>query len=458
MKRKLFSDKNFLREMIKITLPISLQSLIQASFGIIDQLMIGSLGAVSVAAVGIGDKLPFILLISISGITAATSIFTAQFWGGKDTSKLGSIMGLTFLLNAVMIVPFLAASLFFPSQVLSLFTGDTAVIAQGRAYLMVVAAGYIPNAVSLTYAAVLRGTRHVNLPMAAGLISVAFSTGIKYLFLYGNFGLPKIGVAGMAVATVISQFLECFIIVGVLYLKKYPGAIPPRQMLKTGGLGKMFLKVALPLFANEFLWALSDSLYTMIYGHMGTNDMAAMVMTYPVQQFSVAFFTGVSSAASIMLGNCLGAGEEDKARRYAADFIYTGLVGALAVGAGILALSPFYFAAFNVAAEVKESAHAVVTIFSAILFIKVLNMIIGGGILRSGGKTKITMILDTAGGYLVGLPMGLLGMALSLRLEWVYLMLSSEELVRMIVGAVLTKRGVWIKNMTESIGRKLKAD
>lgn len=458
MKRMLFADKNFMSEMVKITLPVSLQSLIQASFGIIDQLMIGGLGAMSVAAVGVGNKLPFILLISLTGITTATSIFAAQFWGKKDTSKISSVMGLTFMLNVVMIAAFLLVSLAFPSQTLGLFSNDAALIAQGRIYLMVVAAGSIPNAVSLTYAAVLRGTRHVNLPMIAGLVSVMIGTGLNYLLIYGRCGLPRLGMVGAAVATVISQFTECLIIVGTLYVKKYPGAVSPAQMFQTGGLGKPFLKVTLPLFANEFLWALSDSLYTMIYGHMGTNEMAAMVMTYPIQQFSIAFFTGVSGAAGIMLGNCLGAGDKEKARQYAGNFIFIGITGAFAVGVGIIALSPFYLNVFHVAVEIKESARAVIIIFSAILFIKVLNMVIGSGILRSGGKTKITMALDIAGGYFIGLPMGLLGITLGLRLAWVYLMLSSEELVRMIVGAVLTKRGIWIKNITENLKSGLKPD
>lgn len=451
MIKQFFKDKPYYKTMLAIAIPVSIQSLFQASLSMIDQFMIGRLGKEAIAGVGLGSRFPFIFLVTLAAVASTISIFAAQFWGKKDTENIARTLGGTLLFGALITLVFSLTSLIFSHQVLGIYTKDVNIIELGSSYLKIIAVGYIPMLLISVYSSVLRSTENVKVPMYAGLFAIGLNTLLNYLLIFGKFNFPKLGLYGAAYATTITRFIECALLLIITYVKKYPGSFKISEIFD---LSPVFLKkifiVMSPLLINEFMWALGETMYSVIYGRIGTLEVAAMTLTYPIQGLSIGFFSGISSAAGIMIGNTLGKGDRETAFKYSKKFIKLGIVGASVFGCLLVICSRLYVSIFNVSNDLKDYTIKLLIMFSIVLWIKVSNMIIGGGILRSGGETKYTLYLDMIGTWGIGVPIGFISaFVLKLPIHWVYLIISGEELVRFIIGLKLLHSKKWMKDITE---------
>ena len=448
MKRHLPS-RDFLSKMFRIAGPVSLQSLIAASLGIVDQMMIGQLGDTSIAAVGFGGRLPFIYMMVVFGITSGTSIYASQYYGKDDLDAMPKVVATSLHLGFMATVPFMILSYLFPQLVLTLFTNDPEVIAGGTLYLTWAAIGFPFLLLSQVFSAVLRSTHRMRLPLAAGMVSFFMNTLLNYCLIFGRFGFPELGIQGAALATALSRAAESLLLIVFIYWKQMPGRLSFRSFIHIDRtFVTAFLVTSMPLLINEFLWATGESVYSAIYGHIGTIEAAAMTMTYPIQTFAIAFFVGVSTASGIMLGNAIGAGDEDRAYDHAMNFVQIGVIGAMTVGIMIWLLSPLYASSFNVSDSTAMYFNALISVFAIMLFVKVSNMIIGGGILRSGGKTRLTLYLDMIGGWCIGIPLGLLtSRLLNMPVHYVYFFICLEEVFRLVVGYRWVRQRVWLQKL-----------
>jgi len=450
MNKQYFNEKSYYKAMLAIAIPVSIQSLFQASLSVIDQLMVGQLGEEAIATVGLGSRFPFLFLITLSAVGCTTSIMISQYWGKKDNKNIAKVVGGNLLLGMIITLIFSFISLIFSKQVLGLYTNDMKIVTLGSKYLIINAASYIPMLLITIYASVLRSTGHVKSPMYAGVFAVVLNTILNYLLIFGKFGFPEIGFLGTAYATTITRFLEAVLLIVFTYVNKYPGAY---QIVDLYDISSVFMKkvliIARPLLINEFLWALGETMYSIIYGRMGTSEIASMTLTYPIQSLSIGLFAGVSSAAGIMIGNKLGLGENELAFKYSEKFIKMGIIGSAVFGILLVACSNLYISVFNISSDLKECTFKLLVMFSIVLWIKVSNMIIGGGILRSGGKTKYTLYLDLIGTWGIGVPVGFVSaFVLKLPIHWVYLIISGEEFVRFIIGLKMMKSRKWMENLT----------
>ncbi|MCY6482915.1 MATE family efflux transporter [Clostridium aestuarii] len=451
MIKQFFQDRPYYKIMLAIAIPVSIQSLFQASLSMIDQFMIGQLGKDAIAAVGLGSRFPFILLITLSAVASATAIFTAQFWGKKDIKNIARALGGTLVCGIFITIIFAFISLIFPQRIVSLYTKDVKIIKLGSEYLKIIAIGYIPMLLIAIYSAVLRSTEHVKTPMYAGLFAVTLNTILNYIFIFGKLGLPNMGLYGAAYATTITRYVECALILLLTYIRKYPGAFKFNEIFDISStFMKKILIVASPLLLNEFMWAVGETMYSIVYGRIGTDEVAAMTLTYPIQSLSIGFFTGVGSAAGIMIGKKLGADDNEAALKYSRKFIKLGIIGAVTFGVLLVICSNLYVSVFNVSNDLKVKTVKLLIVFSVVLWVKVSNMIIGGGILRSGGKTKYTLYLDMIGTWGIGVPVGFISaFLLKLPIHWVYFIISMEEFIRFVIGIKLVYSRKWMKNITE---------
>lgn len=443
-------NKTFLNNLISIAVPISLQNLIQSCLGMIDQIMIGQLGSKTVAAVSLAGRPCFVMLFALGGIAAASSIFAAQYEGAKDSSKHANVMRASLFAALAVALVFFIFSLFTPELVLSFFTKDTEVISIGKNYLMINSLSYFALAIISCCSAMLRSTGFAKTPLVTGFISVAINTILDAIMIFGLLGFPALGSDGAAIATVISIFVQCVILIVFMIKKNHPANMKAALLCKNDfSFLKIFFITALPAIGNELLWALGDAGYSAIYGHMGTAELAAITLTFPVQGLTVGFFSGLSAATGILIGNELGSNNFDKGYRLAWKFIKICVLGCAVIGIFIFIFAPIYINFYNVDPQVREYAKHLLWIFAFYLWIKVCNMIIGSGILRSGGKTKFTLFLDVLGTYGIGLPLGLLGaLVFKFEITKVYALLSVEEIARLVIGAARVKSRKWIDNIT----------
>ena len=323
---------------------------------------------------------------------------------------------------------------------MGLYSSDTTAIGVAASYLRIVSLTFIPMAVTLMASASLRCRDRAKLPMYATFFSVVLNTLLNYVFIF----ILKKGAEGAAWATVISQ-LVAFIIVLLLEYKTLPRKVEGKS---SNEYGKSFLKILLPIMVCEFLWSLGENVYGGVYGHIGTAAAAAMVLSYPIQNIMIGTLTGVSQAAGIMVGKMLGNKEYDNAVWASKKLIVYGLLGSGIISILIILSRSFYLSIYNVEESVKSIGALILLVYAFVAPVKVSNMILAGGILRSGGRTDLTGAIDILGTWGLGVPLALISSSLlHLPIHLVYLILSMEEVVRLIVGFIVFRKGKWMKSL-----------
>ncbi|MDE6604386.1 MAG: MATE family efflux transporter [Lachnospiraceae bacterium] len=446
-------EKGFRADLISIALPVTLQSLLQSSFGMVDQIMIGQLGSESIAGIGLGGKFTSIYAVVLGAVAAAAGIMAAQYVGAKDERGMGRSFYLNLLVGLSLAGGFLAVCGFFPEAVMSLYTQDEAMRAQAVVYLRIYAISFPFTAMSTIMAVFLRCVGKAAVPLAASFFSVLLNTGLNYLLIFGRGGFPAMGVKGAAIASVIAQTVA-FGVTAVYFcrdavFRSYGRGEQVQAALRlTGEERKQYLGILMPILICEFLWSLGENMYAVIYGHLGTEPCAAMTMTGPVQGLMIGLLSGVSQATGIMIGRHLGKGDYGKAYRDSRKLMVCGFVGSVALSFLLLWLGRYYVLLYNVGAQVQSMAYLVLVAFAIISPVKVQNMILGGGIIRSGGMTRYVMWIDMIGTWVFGVPLGFLtAFAWKLPIHQVYFILSLEEVIRFLISVAVFRKKSWMRRL-----------
>lgn len=441
--------KNFYKNLWSIALPVTLQSLLQSSFSMIDQVMIGQLGEVSIAGIGLGGKFASMYSVVLGAIAAAAGIMTAQYIGQENDDDLQKSFSVNFLAAVLLAALFMALGVLIPDRLMGLYTTDTATIACAAEYLRVYAAAFIPMAAVSLLSVLLRCMDAAALPLVVSFAAVGCNTGLNYLLIFGKCGFPALGVRGAAIASAISQ-AGAFVLLIIFFVRvmKNKGRVLHFDIGMDRAHRIQYVGILLPILACEFLWSLGENVYAGIYGHMGTDACAAMTMTGCVQGLMIGALSGVSQAAGIMIGKQLGNQDDAGAYRDSKRFMVCGVIGSMILSAALILLAPAYVSIYQVEPQVRELTRQILVAFAIISPVKVQNMILGGGIIRSGGKTKYIMCVDFIGTWLFGVPLGLLAaFVCKLPIPLVYFILSLEEVVRLIISLILFRKRVWMEQL-----------
>lgn len=454
-------NSSFERTVWRIALPVTLQSLLQSSFSVVDQVMIGQLGSGSIAGIGLGGKFASLYSVVLAAIASAAGILIAQYIGKKDSRSVAKSFSINMALSLLLALIFLVPCLLFPESVMAAYTDDAATRLLAAKYIRILALSFLPLAVSSMVTTMLRCMEAAALPLYAGIFALLLNTGLNYLLIFGKGIFPAMGVEGAALASVIAQGVSCILILSFFAFHRKKQGAGQRMALpvlwwRAKGAGSsdepsdkaymaQYLRILVPLFLCEFFWSLGENVYTAIYGKIGTDSCAAMTMTVPIQTIVIGALSGLSQAAGILIGKHLGAKEYDKAYQNSRKLMWYGLFASLLLSLLLLVIGPFYVKLFRVEPSVQEITKRLLYVIALIAPVKVLNMILGGGILRSGGKTKYALWIDMTGTWVFGVPMGLLAAFVwKLSIPYVYLLLSLEECVRLGISLVLFQRKTWM--------------
>lgn len=439
--------------MLGIAVPVALQSLLQSSFSVVDQVMIGTLGSASIAGVGLGGKFASMYAVVLGAVAAAAGIMMAQYMGQENRERFYGYFQANLRLAAALALLCTLPCLAFPGRIMGLYTEDAAARAQAAAYLRLYCLSFLPLAVTSIASVPLRCLGAASLPLAASCLSVLFNTGMNYLLIFGKLGFPSLGVRGAAIASVVSQLAACALTLAFCKRKlprpapRIPHAAPDETGSRRQGRA-LYVRILAPILVCEFLWSLGENVYGAIYGHIGTDPCAAMTMTGAVQGLTIGLLSGVSQAAAILIGKSLGSGDGGRAYREARKLLWLGLAGSLPLSGLLAVLGPHYVRIYDVGPEVQATAYQLLLVFSLFFPVKVQNMILGGGVIRSGGETRYVMWIDLIGTWLFGVPLGLLAAFVwKLPIVQVYAILSLEELVRLLLSAVLFRTKRWMKRL-----------
>lgn len=442
---------SFRKSLLTIAVPVTLQSLLQSSFSVIDQVMIGQLGSESIAGIGLGGKFASIYSVVLGAIVAAAGIMIAQYIGQKNSEGAGRSFRTNLEMSIVLAVIFMFVSNVFAEDIMSLYTKDSSTLILSVDYLKIYSIAFLPMAVSTMMTVILRCVEAAVFPLIASVISVVLNTGLNYFLIFGKLGFPEMGVKGAAIASVASQIVSCAAtaIFFVIQLRKHQlKIIVSREITRQSVY--LYLGILGPILICEFLWSLGENVYSGIYGNISTKAMAAMTMTGPIQVLMIGALSGLSQAAGIMIGKSLGNSDYDRAYNDSKRLMKYGLFGSLVLSVALIFLGRYYVSIYNVEQSVMDVAYQLLVVFAIVSPIKVQNMILGGGIIRSGGKTKYVMWIDIIGTWMCGVPLGLLSaFVLKLPITYVYFILSMEECVRWIISLIIFKKKNWMSNIHE---------
>lgn len=440
------SNDHFFQSVCALAIPVALQSMLQSAFSMVDQIMIGQLGEIQVAGVGLAGKFASIYAVLISAIGAAAGIMISQYLGQENNRGVRQSFFVNLLLSGGIAGIFTAVCILFPERIMGAYTRDAQTRQTAAEYLALISGTFVPMAGAALLSTLLRCRERPRLPLYASIAAALLNTGLNYILIFGKLGLAPMGIKGAAIATVLSQCANLLLMLPRALLARTENE--PQRALLAQFHWRQYLSLLLPLLVCEAMWSLGENVYAAIYGHISTDASAAMTLTNPVQGVVIGALCGLSQAAGVIIGKRLGRGKTEDAYWAAKRLLIYGLAGALMLSAAVMLLSGVYVKLYQVEETVKATARQLLFAYALVVPFKVLNMILGGGILRSGGQTKYVMFIDGIGTWCCGVPLGLLSaFVLRLPVAWVYFLLSLEECLRFGFSMAVFRRKKWMRRL-----------
>jgi putative MATE family efflux protein len=428
-------DREFIRSMLAIALPVAFQQLITASLNMIDVLMVGQLGETSVAALGLANQIFFLLILFLFGVTSGMSIFTAQYWGKGDVENIRKVLGICLALAVFVAAGFTLAATLIPQVLMSFYTEDQAVIQLGSDYLRIVGLSYVMMAITISYVSVLRSITMVRITVIVSVLGLGLKTLLTYVLIFGIGVFPKLGVRGAAIGTAFGWTFECVLLLILVYALKTPLAANPLSFFRFKRPFVMsVLKTSLPAAINEVLWSLGITSYNAVYARIGTEAIAAVNINATIEELVFVLFIGLGNASAVMVGNKIGAGGKDVAFEYGRRFTILGVVSALIGGAIVLSMRETVISLYQISPSAAESLRGLMFVYALSIWLRVFNFMLFIGALRAGGDTRYAMFTELFSIWLIGVPSALIGgFVLHLPVYGVYALVLLEEAVKAIV-------------------------
>jgi putative MATE family efflux protein len=453
MDKNLLDKRTFIITLLSLALPITVQNLISSSLNMVDTIMIGSLGEVEIAAVGLANQFFFLYSLIIFGINSGCAIYIAQFWGKKDEKNIRRVLGLCISAGVITSIFFTLSALLAPGLIMNFFTKDIQVIALGKDYLTRVSFSYVLTSISFAYVFASRSIGQPKIPMLTSATALICNTFLNYLLIFGKFGFPQLGVKGAAIATLISRLLELLLIVTIIYKQKGVLAAKFHELLD---LNRVFifniLKTIYPVVLNEFFWSLGMTMYSVAYARISTNAVASVQISNTVQNIFMVTAFGLANSCAIMIGNEIGRKKEENAMILGKRFIKTSFSIGIFLGIIVYLFSGFIVSLFNVDDSVIQNTTTILKLFSFIIPVKMLTALFIVGILRSGGDTKFSLILEIGSVWGVGVPLAFLGaIVLKLPIYIVVGLVYIEEIVKLSLALPRFKSKKWIRNLVNNL-------
>lgn len=440
-------DKSFYKKTAAIAIPISLQGLISIGVNMADNIMVGSLGENALSGTALANQFTGIFHIGCMGISMGASVLTARFWGMKDKQSLKKTVTIMLRICVLFAAIFMAATLIAPGSIMRMYSKETEVIEQGILYLKWMVPCYILLGLSLTLTIVLRSVGQVRIPLYSSLGALFVNIFLNYMLIYGNFGAPKMGVEGAALATMFGRAFEFLVIGGYFFFvdKKIQYRLKDLTM-SCRSLIFNYISISIPVFVSDMLLAFGNSAVAMVMGRIGKDFVSANSITVVTQQLSTVLIQGICHAGCIITGHTLGEGDKEKAQRQAVTFFMLGIVIGAIAGGIILSINEFVINLYNITDETKEMARQLMRAIAFIVVFQSTNSIMTKGVLRGGGDTKFLMVADILYLWILSIPLGYIaGLVWHLPAFWIYICLKIDQVVKAVWCLFRLRSRKWIK-------------
>lgn len=461
LRERMFGDRDFYAQVVAVVVPIIIQNTVSNVVSLLDNVMVGRVGTLQMSAVAIVNQLLFIFNLCIFGGLAGAGIFATQYAGAHDDKGVRDCFRVKWMIALSMLACALVVLIAFPKRLIGMYLAQetaqadaAATLGFGMDYLTVMLWGLLPFGVSQVYASTLREVGETRLPMFASVAAILVNLVFNYFLIFGKCGFPELGVTGAAIATVLSRYVETAIIMVYTHMKSHHfgfirGAYRSLRVPKP--LMISILRRGTPLLVNEFLWSSGMAVLLQCYSVRGLDVVAACNIATTVSNLFKVVFLSMGNAVAIMVGQALGANDIERAKNCTWRLM-TLSVGSNLIMATLLALfAPAIPNIYNTEPHVRQIAtqliYVVAVMMPAYSFSHCCYFT-----LRSGGKTIITFLFDSVFTWCVNVPAAwLLAYKTGLGIVPLYFGVQALEMVKVVVGFVLVKKGVWIHNIVAPV-------
>lgn len=450
MKQKMtVKDDPFYRQIFKLVVPIVIQNLLSAAVSSADVVMLNYVGQSAISAVSLASQYASVLFMVFYGLGTGATMLCAQYYGKGDMQAIQVVEGIAMRFSMIISLVFTSLALLVPEGMMRIFTNDAELITVGASYLRFMSISYLCWGITEVYLAVLRSIGRVAVSTAMNVLAFSLNVLLNAVFIFGLFGVPKLGAMGVAIATSISRMIElaaCFI---VSYFSKDIKLDFKYLFVKNKLLFSDFVRLSLPALGNDVSWSVAFSMYSVILGHLGTDVVAANSFVVVVRNFGTILCFGMASAGGILLGNIIGENQFEEARAGAKKLmkltIITGAIGGLI----ILAASPFVLRHAALTEQAMHYLKYMLLINCYYVMGAAVNTTLIAGVFRAGGDSRFGFICDSIDMWSYAVPLGFLAaFVLKLPVMWVYFLLCTDEFVKWPWVLGHYRSGKWLQNIT----------
>ena len=452
------SVKELYKKVFTIGIPVSIENMIYSLMNFIDVFMVGKenvalgLGTAAVAGLGFANQVFMIFIVSLFGLNSGGGILAAQYYGKKDYKNLKKCLGITITVGLLFSFLFFLMGLFIPEKIIGIFTSDPKVLKLGANYFRIIALIYPLIGLGYSFNMQLRAIGKNQYSLYSTIIGLCINLVGNYLFINGNLGFPAMGVVGAAIATVIARRVSIFYLIEIIYKNKLPMAGNFQELFKLSwSFIVKALKISLPVFGHEIMWVTGVSMYVIIYGRIGTEATAAIQVVKSISNLVFTLVFGLSSGTAAIIGQEIGAGNEENAYKYGVELLKISLVIGTAIALFVYAICPVVLILMKVDSAIYPLARQIVFSEGVLIIIKTTGTLFIVGVLRAGGDTLWTMFADLIPLWTFAIPLTYIaGIKFGLPVALVYLCSGSDELLKMPFCIQRLKSKKWINNLVKT--------
>ncbi len=453
----LTKDKSFYKTLLIIALPVALQQLISLAVVMLDNVMVGSLGDISLSAVSQANQVTVFFTFFVRGISGGAALLISQYWGKKDTGRIKQIFSMTFVTTLILAGVVTVFVFFCPSLVVKFFSNNNDILSEATDYIKIACFSYIFFAISDTFIAMLRCVEIVKITFVISIVSFFTNLGGNYVLIFGKLGLPAMGVEGAALATVIARAIELIIVMIFFFKVQKKINVKPKDLFFAENvMWKDFFKYGVPVVIGDVQWGLVGVVKAVVIGRLGLEMMAAVSITDVVMQLGLIFANGLAAGACVIIGKTVGTNDYAKTREYSRSIeIIFATVGVI-MGLGIFFLRAFPVSLYTeISEETRSLAMQLLGIGAFTLIGTSYHMACFTGINRGAGDSRFVFKVDMVCGWLVVIPLTVLvavgylnAWAPLFTLPLVYLCTRFDQCFKWLVAFTRLRGNKWIKNVT----------
>lgn len=445
------TEKNiFYKKLIALVFPIAIQNLMTALVSASDALMLGFLDQTALSAVSLATQVQFVLNLFFSALTIGTTVLAAQYWGKQDRESVEKVLCIALKMSLFISIIFFMAAFFFPRVLMKIFTNEMPLIEAGIPYLRIVSWSYLFMGFSQIYLCIMKNSGRTTKSTIYGSSALVLNILLNAILIFGLLGFPQMGIAGAALATTISRAVELFL---TIFENGKAGVVRVRLKYFYSDfvwLKQDYYRYTMPVLANELVWGCGFTMFSVIMGHLGSDAVAANSVANIVKNIIACVCFGISTGSGILVGNELGSGNLETAKKYGSLLCKISLITGAVSGLFILLSSPLVL---MFTTSLTEQAHAYLQIMlyicSYYMIGKSINSTVVAGIFCAGGDTRFGLMCDTVTMWIIIIPLGAFAaFVLHLPILAVYFLLNLDEFVKLPAVYRHYKQYKWVKNLT----------